>query len=161
MSSTDPFAVKPLALVRPSDLYDLFQEVVGIFAFSSCSYIGRPNVPPTDCLEAEYTIKIQGPVVATVVLRSTMAAARGLAQGVSLHEPREDAESLDALKELANLFAGHLMTSCLGGKHQVFEPFLPIRSRPSDWPAREADAACALLLESEAVELRYWQEPRS
>ena len=161
MSTAERPLSQPLALVRPADLYDLFQDVAGSFAFASCAYIGRLNAEPSPSLDAEFLIRIEGPVRAVVVLRSTMVAARSLAQGLSPQGAREDAESLDAMKELSNLFVGHLLTSCLGGRQRAFEPFLPVPSRPAAWPPRSPDAACALLLEAEAVEIRYWQEPQS
>ena len=161
MSTAESPLSQPLALVRPADLFDLFQDVAGSFAFASCAYIGRLNAEPCPSMEAEFLIRIEGPVRADVVLRTTVTAARALAQGISINGPREDAEALDAMKELSNLFVGHLLTSCLGGRQRAFDPFLPIPSRPADWPARTPDAACALLLETEAVEIRYWQEPLS
>lgn len=161
MQTTDFNAATPLSLVRSADLYELYAQVVGVYAFTACAFLGKPNDTPNSALEVEFKVQIRGALTATVVLRSSLAAARLLAEGLRAEGRAEDDESIDAFRETCNLFIGHLLTSCLGGQRRLFDPFLPEPSTPAQWPAREPDAACALLLETEPVELRYWQESRS
>jgi hypothetical protein len=151
----------PVALVRPADLYELYEQVVGVYAFSACAYLGKPNDVPTSNLNVEFQVRIRGAVQGRVVLRTTLGGARQLADGLHTETRASDSEAVDAFRETCNLFTGHLLTSCLGGQRRLFEPFLPELSTPRDWPAGLPDAAVALLLETEPVELRYWQESAS
>lgn len=159
MRALDLSLAKPLALVRPADLYELFDQVVGVYAFIGCAYIGRPSDGPNQSLSVEFSVRIQGVVRGTLVLRASLGAARLLAEGLRSHGHADDADSVDAFCEVTNLFVGHLLSTCLGGHKHAFEPFLPCPSSPRDWPLPDPDAACALLLETEPVEIRYWQEP--
>jgi hypothetical protein len=160
MPAFDLSPVSPLALVRPADLFELYEQVVGVYAFSACAYLGKPNDAPNPSLDIEFSVSIRGAVNGRVVLRTTLGAARLLAEGLRGEGRAEDAEAVDAFRETCNLFTGHLLTSCLGGHRRAFDPFLPQRSTPADWPSAQPDAAVVLLLETEPVELRYWQEAR-
>jgi hypothetical protein len=161
MSMSELSPASPVALVRPADLYELYEQVVGVYAFSACAYLGRPNDAPSQGLDVEFQVRIRGALQGRVVLRTTLGGARQLAEGLHSETRASDGEAVDAFRETCNLFTGHLLTSCLGGQRRLFDPFLPEPSTPKDWPAGSPDAAVALLLETEPVELRYWQESRS
>ena len=145
----------PLAPVRPADLYELFDHVAGGYAFAACAYLGRPNDAPMDG-GLEFAVSLRGAGQGHLVLRASLGASRLLADGIRSEGHADDAESADALREVCNLLAGHLLTSRLEGARLAYEPFLPMRSDPENWPPRSPDAACALLLETEPVEIRYW-----
>lgn len=153
-------AAPALPVVRPADLFDVFEQVVGVYAFTPCAYLGRPNESPHPGLAVEFKVPVRGAVTAEVVLRTTRGGARLLAEGIRPDLQPDDAACVDAFREVCNLFVGHLLTQCLGGQRRGFEPFLPLPCLPAAWPTSAPDAGCALLMESEPVELRYWQEGR-
>jgi hypothetical protein len=158
MTSSSEFSTRPLALVRPADLYEIFSQVAGIYAFSTCAYLGRPNECPHPGLDLEFKVSVHGAIKGLIVLRTTLGGGRILADDLRGQDRPGDFEAADAFRETCNLFTGHLLTSCLGGQRRAFDPFMPERSKPNEWPGRTPDAACALLLETEPVELRYWQD---
>jgi hypothetical protein len=160
MQASDLSLATPLALVRPADLYELYEQVVGVYAFTACAYLGKPNDSPSPSLNVEFGVRIRGALSGRVVLRTTLGGARILAEGLRNDGRASDSDAVDAFRETCNLFTGHLLTSCLGGHRRAFDPFLPEPSTPADWPLPAPDAACALLLETEPVELRYWQDAR-
>ena len=106
------------------------------------------SLPPADTFAI---IDFRGPACGGVDLRASRAFARNLAASLLGVEPSEiqDSQSDEALRELANIVAGSVITA-LGGDNCCYSLGLPSQgSRPSS----DDSTSCTLDAEGERLEV--------
>jgi hypothetical protein len=140
-------------------LAGIINQVLGDWAFMSGTPIGRPAEGPT-ALALEYSVSIHGPFHCLLNIRSDAEFAAELAQAAT-GDPGAREQGPDALKELCNLVASHLWSSLVGSRNVAPEPFLPLSSRPSQWPQAPVAAECALIVGRFPIEARLWIQPHT
>jgi hypothetical protein len=146
------------ALIRPLprafELVELLDRVLGEWAFLPVRPAGQPASGPAP-LPLEFSSHLKGATDYLLVLRCSHEFGAELAYA-STGDSDAREQGTDAVQELCNLLSSHLLTGYLGGDRGGFAPFLPVPSRPEQWPDRPADVETVVMVESFAVELRLW-----
>lgn len=147
---------EPGTMPDAARLYSVMQRILGGRPDVCIRDLGEPVEGPAD-LPVELGIRLTGGISGFLVLRT----ARGFAEWLLRRSPDPDLRGqrhADAFNSLAILYGVSLLLECWQPLLFHFGPLLPRPTTPADWPARMPDAACALLVDKTALEIRFWRD---
>jgi len=132
----------------------LMRQILGNGSFADIQLLGLPVEGPAE-LPVEYGIRLTGGSKGWLNLRTNPAFPRWLRNTHPDPEVRRSTDP-DAMKTLTILYGVALVLECGSPILFDFGPILPRPSDPRNWPPRPPDASCALLVDKNPVEIRYW-----
>jgi len=138
-------------------LYEVFRDVLAKWAYLPSEYIGSTSQETID-FSIELGVHISGTLRSTLMIRCQHEFGRLLAES-ALGDDANDEKGVDSLKELANLFCGHLLTSCWPS--HSFDHFIPSNITRESWPKDALGVSSFLTVDNHPVEIRLWVEPGS
>jgi len=103
----------------------------------------------------EWSVSIPGRVNGLLTIRGNEEFMAELSK-LLLGQDCTPEDGIDAFKELVNQFTGYLISDILKTDYDFFDPFLPVPSSPSYWPARRPESACSLNYKGHVLEIRLW-----
>jgi hypothetical protein len=141
----------------PSSLtfYQVFRDVLVKWAYLPSEYIGTSSEKTID-YPIELGVRLSGTLKSTLLIRCQLEFGRLLAES-ALGDDANDEKGVDSLKELANLFCGHLLTSCW--PTHSFDHFIPSNITRESWPKGALGVSSFLNVDNHPVEIRLWIEP--
>ena len=118
-------------------LCEAFAEVLEKMAFLFCDEADKDELPSDSRSHLMVKISFRGPVVGTLMVTVPHEVCSDLAinvMGLDDDEQVDDEQARDALKELANVTCGHMLTA-IAGSEPVFDLTVPqiVEIDESEW----------------------------
>jgi hypothetical protein len=148
---------RPATIPHSRDLAVHFEKFVKYWAGrAAVEYLG-PTSGDTVDMPVEVSVRWKGSVGGTLVIRCYRDFLKWLMESRD-YKPLNLFTEKEIFHEMSTLYCVYLIQYFW--LSEIFEMglVLPRFSTPQDWPLREPDATCGLLVEQNPVEIRLWMD---
>jgi hypothetical protein len=146
----------PLFLPRSLDLFTLFKGFVQYWAGGDVECRGQILEDQREMPE-ELKIRWKGSLSGTLVIRCQSPFLQWLEEKRNSRLPRPG-NGREFFCDMTVLYCIYLIQNFWVSELFELGLILPRPSSPRDWPAREPDATCRLLVDTHPLEIRFWAD---
>ena len=147
----------PAAIPHPMDLAMHFQKFVKYWAGKAeVEYLGPTGANTID-MPVEVSVRWKGSVSGTLVIRCYREFLNWLMESRD-YKPLNLCTEKEIFHEMSTLYCVYLIQYFWISELFELGLVLPRPSTPQNWPVRDPDSTCSLLVEQNPVEIRLWLE---
>jgi hypothetical protein len=136
------------------DLAKHFQKFVEYWAGAGIEYLGMASDEPID-MPVEVSLRWKGSISGTLVIRCYPEFLKWLTESRD-YKPLHLCTEKEIFNEMSTLYCVYLIQYFWIAELFELGLILPRPSTSSDWPLREPDSTCSMLVEHNPVEIRLW-----
>ncbi len=138
------------------DLSTLFRGFVQYWAGGDAEYNGQALEDREDMPE-EIKIRWKGSLSGILVIRCQRSFLKWLEEKRNSKLPRSGS-GRELFNEMATLYCIYLVQNFWVSELFELGLILPRPSAPRDWPPRDPNATCQLLVDTHPLEIRFWAD---
>ena len=136
------------------DLAQYFQKFIKHWAGMEVEYLGQAPDGPVE-MPVEMTIRWKGAVAGTLVIRAYGDFLKWLMESRD-YKPLNLCTGKEIFHEMGSLYCVFLIQHFWISEASELGLLFPRASSTGDWPRREPDSTCGILVANNPVEIRLW-----